>query len=105
MIARRSCEILAETSRFFTKHQVRPRFSLRSDNDSRCLQIVAAGLGITNAPRSLRIDGTMPLAVVGYDFHRRLGLRLGQCWAEDAVDAAQQAAQAFRSACIPNPGL
>lgn len=77
MIARRSCEILNETSRFFTRHQVRPRFSFRSDSDDRCLQMVAAGLGITTAPASLLAAGTSPLVVTGYDFRRRVGVRFG----------------------------
>lgn len=80
MIARRSCEVLDETSRFFTRHRVRPRFALRSDNDDRCLRMVAAGLGITNAPISMAIAGTVPLAVRGYNLKRRLGLRLGTGW-------------------------
>jgi len=90
MIARRSCEILDQTSRFFTRHQVRPRFSLRSESDERCLQMVAAGLGITTAPASLQAEGTVPLAVTGYDFRRQIGLRLG------AVD--QQNAERLKSA-------
>ena len=74
MIARRSCEVLEETSRFFTAAGVRPRFALRSDSDERCLAMVAAGLGITTAPRSLAIPGTRALAVAGYDLDRRIGL-------------------------------
>lgn len=77
MIARRSCEILNETSRFFTRHQVRPRFSFRSDSDDRCLQMVAAGLGITTAPETLKGVGTAQISVVGYDFRRRIGMRFG----------------------------
>ncbi|MFX4918185.1 LysR family transcriptional regulator substrate-binding protein, partial [Acinetobacter baumannii] len=41
MIARRSCEILEETSRFFPAAGVRPRFALRSDSDERCMAMVA----------------------------------------------------------------
>lgn len=74
MIARRSCEILDDTSRFFTGAGVRPRFALRSDSDERCLAMVAAGLGITTAPRSLAIPGTVAIAVEGYDFTRSIGL-------------------------------
>ena len=74
MIARRSCEVLDDTSRFFTAAGVRPRFALRSESDERCLAMVAAGLGITTAPRSLAIAGTRALAVAGYDLHRRIGL-------------------------------
>ena len=97
MIARRSCEILDQTSRFFTRHQVRPRFSLRSESDERCLQMVAAGLGITTAPASLRQDGTVPLPVAGYDFRRRLGLRLGAVDARNA-ERLKSAAAAFAAA-------
>ncbi|MFP5395951.1 MAG: LysR family transcriptional regulator [Alphaproteobacteria bacterium] len=97
MIARRSCEILDQTSRFFTRHQVRPRFSLRSESDERCLQMVAAGLGITTAPASLQAEGTVPLAVTGYDFRRKLGLRLGAVDEQNA-ERLKQAAAAFSAA-------
>lgn len=81
MIARRSCEYLDATSRFFTRHGVRPRFALRSDSDDRCLAMVAAGIGITTAPVSLAIDGIVPLKVTGYDFRRELGLVVDPGWA------------------------
>ncbi|HKX89020.1 MAG TPA: LysR family transcriptional regulator [Sphingopyxis sp.] len=80
MIARRSCEFLDATSRFFTRHGVRPRFALRSENDERCLRMVAAGVGITTAPVSLAIDGIVPLKVAGYDFRRELGLLVDPAW-------------------------
>jgi DNA-binding transcriptional LysR family regulator len=81
MVARRSCEFLDATSRFFTRHGVRPRFALRSESDERCLRMVAAGIGITTAPVSLAIEGIVPLKVVGYDFRRQLGLILDPAWA------------------------
>lgn len=80
MIARRACEFLDATSRFFTRHGVRPRFALRSDSDERCLRMVAAGIGITTAPVSLAIDGIVPLKVSGYDFRRELGLIADPAW-------------------------
>lgn len=80
MIARRSCEFLDATSRFFTRHGVRPRFALRSESDERCLRMVAAGIGITTAPVSLAIDGIVPLKVAGYDFRRTLGLIASPAW-------------------------
>ncbi len=80
MIARRSCEFLDATSRFFTRHGVRPRFALRSESDERCLRMVAAGIGITTAPVSLAIDGIVPLKVAGYDFRRELGLIADPAW-------------------------
>lgn len=80
MIARRSCEFLDATSRFFTRHRVRPRFALRSDSDDRCLRMVAAGVGITTAPASLAMDGIVPIKVAGYDFRRELGLLIDPAW-------------------------
>lgn len=74
MIARRSCEILPETSRFFTQRGIRPPFSLRLANDDRCLAMVAAGLGITTAPLSLVRDGIVAVPIAGYSFRRRVAL-------------------------------
>lgn len=74
MIARRACEILGETSRFFTARGVRPRFSFRSRNDDRCLALVRAGLGITTGPVSLAGDGLIAVPLEGYAFRRRIGL-------------------------------
>lgn len=74
MIARRSCEILAETSRYFTARGVRPHFLFRSHNEDRCLALVAFGAAITTGPVSLAGRGTVAVALDGYDFHRRLGL-------------------------------
>ncbi|KUR74489.1 LysR family transcriptional regulator [Novosphingobium sp. FSW06-99] len=87
MIARRACEVLDDTSRFFTAAGVRPRFALRSDSDERCLAMVAAGLGITTAPVSLAIAGTVPIDVAGYAFHRTIGLL---CDADFAADIASR---------------
>ena len=77
MIARRSCEALAETSRFFTARGIRPRFSLRSANDDRVLAMVRAGLGVTVAPRSLGREGVVMIRLKGFDRTRRLGLIFG----------------------------
>jgi len=91
MIARRSCEFLDATSRFFTRHGVRPRFALRSESDERCLRMVAAGVGITTAPVSLAIDGIVPLKVTGYDFSRELGLIADPAWSSLAEVGARLA--------------
>lgn len=85
MIARRSCERLQDTSRFFTRNGVRPRFALRSDNDDLCLRMVASGLGITTAPLSLRIEGTASVGIQGYDFIRTIGL----LWSDDGLSSAE----------------
>ena len=96
MIARRSCEFLDATSRFFTRHGVRPRFALRSESDERCLRMVAAGIGITTAPASLAIDGIVPLKVAGYDFRRELGLIADPAWAA-LPEVAPQLAHALET--------
>lgn len=74
MIARRSCEILAETSRFFTARGVRPHFAFRSANEDRCLALVAAGAGVTTAPVSLAGLATVAVPLKDYDYRRRIGL-------------------------------
>ena len=78
MIARRSCEILSETSRWFTQRGVRPPFFLRSANDDRCLEMVRAGMGVTTAPQSLVREGIIAVPLVDYDFKRTLGLIAGR---------------------------
>ncbi|MBS0482899.1 MAG: LysR family transcriptional regulator [Proteobacteria bacterium] len=80
MIARRSCEVLGETSRFFTERGVRPRFSLRSANDDRVMAMVRAGLGVTVAPRSLGGPGIAMVPITEFGLRRRLGLALGADW-------------------------
>lgn len=109
MIARRACEFLDATSRFFTRHRVRPRFALRSDSDERCLRMVAAGVGITTAPASLAIDGIVAIKVSGYDFSRELGLLIDPAWlaqpdiaqrAERALPAIRRAAADWRAARV-----
>ena len=77
MIARRSCELLAETSRFFTERGVRPPFFLRSANDDRCMAMVRAGMGVTTAPLSLAGDGVVARPLRDYDFRRQVGLISG----------------------------
>lgn len=81
MMARRSCEVLAETSRFFTERGVRPRFSLRSANDDRVMAMVRAGLGITVAPRSLARPGIAMVGLAEFNRSRAIGLVYGDDWA------------------------
>lgn len=82
MIARRNCEILRATSHFFTRHGVRPLFALRSDNDERCMRLVAAGAGLTTAPLSFQLRGTTPINVSGYSFLRTIALLASPSFAE-----------------------
>lgn len=91
MIARRSCELLAETSRFFTERGVRPPFFLRSTNDDRCMAMVRAGMGLTTAPLSLCRDGVVARPLRDYDFSRQIGL-IGGAPPDTALLAACRAA-------------
>jgi DNA-binding transcriptional LysR family regulator len=73
MIVRRHCEALSETSRFFTERGVRPHFALRSTNDERVLQMVAAGLGLTVMPDSYGHPGVQRPRLTGFTARRRIG--------------------------------
>lgn len=86
MIARRSCEILAETSRWFTQRGVRPPFFMRSANDDRCMEMVRIGMGVTTAPASLARPGISAVPLSGYDFRRHIGLLLPRDHAGEASD-------------------
>lgn len=77
MIVRRQCEVLAETSRYFTERGVRPRFSFRSTNDDKVMALVRAGLGITVAAESYGGDGLSVVGLVGFSPRRRIGLVFG----------------------------
>jgi DNA-binding transcriptional LysR family regulator len=76
MIVRRQCEGLPEISRYFTRRDVRPSFSLRTLNDDRAMSMVAAGLGITVAPESFKRPGVAAVKLVGLDLVREVGLVL-----------------------------
>ncbi len=77
MIVRRHCEALSETSRYFTQRSIRPFFALRTTNDDRALEMVAAGLGVTVVPASHRHSGVASPALLGFDLTRTLGLVWG----------------------------
>lgn len=100
MIARRSCELLAETSRWFTRRGVRPPFFLRSTNDDRCMEMVRIGMGITTAPESLAGEGLRAVPLAGYDFRRRIGLLFAR---PDGGVEDDPLARAARSALIRSP--
>src|SRR3546814_20996650 len=82
--------------------------------------MVAAGIGITTAPLSLAIEGTVPLRIAGYDFRRELGLLLAPVWmalpdivdrltaripAIEALARDWHHARVERAACSCNPVL
>lgn len=80
MIARRSCEFLAETSRFFTNRGVRPPLSMRSVHEDRVMAMVRAGLGVTIAPESFARPGIAMVPLEGFSIERHVGIRFGSDW-------------------------
>lgn len=74
MIVRQRCEVLSETSRHFTDRNVRPRFTFRSPNDERVLELVGAGLGMTVMPDSYIHPEVARVPMTGFDFRRRIVL-------------------------------
>jgi len=72
-IVRSRCEVLSETSRFFTDHNVRPRLVYRTAQDERALAMVAAGVGFTTMPDHYRAEGVTRLPMAGYDLNRDIG--------------------------------
>jgi DNA-binding transcriptional LysR family regulator len=77
MIVRRHCEALSPTSRHFVDRGVRPHFTLRSTNDERVMQMVAAGLAITVMPVSYAWPGMAHVALKDFRERRVLGLLYG----------------------------
>ncbi|WP_293876981.1 MULTISPECIES: LysR family transcriptional regulator [unclassified Sphingomonas] len=74
MIVRRHCELLPETSRFFTAQGIRPFFPARTTSDDKALGYVRAGLGLTVMPDSFRDPGIARVRLDGFDFTRDIGL-------------------------------
>lgn len=74
MIVRTRCEVLSETSRYFTDRNVRPRLVFRTETDERALEMVAAGLGVTVMPSSYHHDRVKQVHLDGFDFRRKVGL-------------------------------
>lgn len=88
MIVRRNCEALSETSRYFTRRGIRPFFALRTTNDDRALEMVAAGLGATVIPESHRHPGVASPALAGFGVTRTLAL----AWGDDTAAIREAAA-------------
>lgn len=72
-IVRSRCEMLSETSRFFTDRNIRPRLVYRTAQDERALAMVAAGVGFTTMPDHYRAEGVSRLPMSGYDIERQIG--------------------------------
>lgn len=74
MIVRRHCELLPETSRFFTTRGVRPVFPSRTTSDDKALSYVRAGLGVTIMPDCFQEPGVVRVPLEGFDYSRDIGL-------------------------------
>ena len=74
MIVRRHCELLSETSRYFTARGVRPFFPVRTTSDDRALQLVRAGMGVTVMPDGFRAPGIVRPRLTDFPFSREIGL-------------------------------
>lgn len=74
MIVRSRCEVLSETSRYFTDRNVRPRLVYRTPNDGRAIEMVAAGIGGTVVPESLVDERVEKVKLKGFEYERQLAL-------------------------------
>jgi len=92
MIVRSRCEVLSETSRYFTDNNLRPRLVYRTPNDSRAIAMVAAGLGGTVVPKSLVDERVSASKLRGFDYKRRVALFLP---VYDMPDMTAKIGQAF----------
>lgn len=88
MIARRHCEALPDTSRFFTRHGVRPFFSAKTTNEDWTLALVRRGAGITVMPDCHRAEGVARAALAGFDARRTIGILFPAELDTDAAPAA-----------------
>ncbi|QJU59923.1 LysR family transcriptional regulator [Sphingomonas sp. AP4-R1] len=74
MIARRHCEGLAETSRFFTSRGVRPFISARTTSDDQALAYVRGGHGLTVMPLAFARCAPVMAELAGFKLTRQIGL-------------------------------
>jgi DNA-binding transcriptional LysR family regulator len=74
MIVRRHCELLSETSRYFTAHGVRPFFAARTTSEDRALALVRRGLGVTVMPDCFRHPGVVRPSLADFAFTRTIGV-------------------------------
>lgn len=74
MIVRRQCEVLNQTSRYFTSRGVRPFMSARTTSDEQALELVRGGHGLTVVPNCYRAHGVALAKLAGFDEARRIGI-------------------------------
>lgn len=77
MIVRRHCELLSDTSRYFTARGVRPFFPARVTSDDRALRLVRSGLGVTVMPDCFEAPGVVRPRLADFAFTRDVGLLFG----------------------------
>lgn len=95
MIVRRHCELLSETSRYFTSHGVRPFFAARTTSEDRALALVRRGLGVTVMPDSFRHPGVVRPALADFAFTRTIGV-VSAAHADPAAIERSDIVQALR---------
>lgn len=74
MIVRRHCELLSETSRYFTARGVRPFFAARTVSEDRAMSYVRTGLGVTVMPDGFIGVGVARPQLKDFPFTRDIGL-------------------------------
>jgi DNA-binding transcriptional LysR family regulator len=77
MLVRRHCELLSDTSRYFTARGVRPFFAARVTSDDRALRFVRAGLGVTVMTDCFAAPGVARPRLADFPFTRDIGLLFG----------------------------
>lgn len=92
-IVRRRCEILSETSRFFTTHNVRPRLVYRTDHDERALAMVSGTLGFTVMPDSYESPGVRRVPLAGFGPKRTVVLLRPRAGGRPATSPARTFAE------------
>lgn len=87
MLVRRHCEVLAQTSQFFTARGVRPFFAARTTRDDQALAYVASGLGVTLMPACFRHPGVVMVPLAGFDLTRTIAVEAMRESADQALCA------------------
>ena len=85
MIVRRRCELLSETSQYFTARGVRPFFPARTTSDDRALGYVRAGLGVTVMPDCFTQAGIVRPLLENFHFTRDIGLLYSDTLDKDEI--------------------
>jgi LysR family hydrogen peroxide-inducible transcriptional activator len=95
MIVRRHCEVLAETSRYFVSHAIRPHFAVRTTSDARAVAMVRAGIGVTVMPAGFAEEGVRAVPLTGFGLSRRIAL-FHSAHASDPADGHHGIIRAIR---------